>query len=87
MSDWRFEFTDGAHSAARDQAEVDLELRLDTCSARVGRAQSDLQRAVGELIPLVQEAAAGGMPVDRVASFARIAAEDVQRILDTGRLY
>ncbi|MEV4900884.1 hypothetical protein AB0K08_06030 [Citricoccus sp. NPDC055426] len=87
MSDWRFEFTDDPAVERDDPAMDELERRLDTSADRVGRAQSELQRAVRELIPVVQEASVAGMPVGRIASFARISSDDAQRIVDTGRLY
>lgn len=87
MADWQFEFCDGTEPDPADPVMVGLERRLEAQSGRAAQLQSELQRELESLVALVQEASDAGMAVGRIASFASMSRDDVQRILNTGRLY
>lgn len=84
MNDWEIEIPENAPD--RNPSVEAIEARLEASSERAVGAQEAMRAAERELSSLVKEAVAVGIAVPKVAALARITADDVHRVLETGGL-
>jgi hypothetical protein len=85
MGDWDIEIPENA--ADPNPSVEAIEARLEASAERAVSAQEAMRAAERELSSLVKEAVAAGIAVPKVAALARVTADDVHRVLDTGGLY